>query len=232
MIFYDLETLPDSLEAVSAEYNESGFIDAVGESHSETEEASSEIEFDTEVFNIDDSFFIEKYYPEGDLSSDSLLTVQAVSLGSRVNVSLPDNGNVYQCIINGVSRKVVFPSDVELSVVDGYLVNLNSSPVTGIVDSGVSVSNFNQYYLTVNPLLSSSSNSNAWRYGSYAYLTEFYEDSSYGSTRLSSTNTYAVVSVEKIPRTGWNLSGFELTVLALLCAIVFTRVVSIFGGKV
>ena len=127
-------------------------------------------------------------------------------------------GNIYQVRIDYVNfyvtYNVIFPSDAQLEVVDGYLVNLSSSPVTGLLyDGAVDLSSFHQYFLTLNSITSTNSNSSAYQYGSYAYVTRYFVNNNYG---LSSERTYCQVQVIDEPKLGYDWDTFSITLIGLI----------------
>lgn len=214
------ETLANDFSSIPAEITEDGYVSADGDSYViedglpvlETESVSNISE---SSIDVDEVIFDENVFP---ISDPVPLTASY----------LPDFGNVYRLSISGQEYLFFLPEDVEtLVVIDGSIVNLGSSSITGLlvpVDEPVNFYSWQERYLTIQPLLTSSANNNAYRYGSRIYVTSY----SIGTgTSLSSTTSYVVPSVLAEPKPGHSFDSFQLFVCgALLVSLLF----SLIGG--
>lgn len=217
------ETLANDFSSIPAEVTDDGYVSADGDTYviedcsavldSETE---SDADLTTSVLASDFEVLAnENVFPV----SDPVLLAASY---------LPDSGNVYHLFISGQEYSFFVPEDVEtLMVLDGSIVNMGSSSITGLLvpnNGSVNVNSWQERFLTIQPLLTSSGNKNAFRYGSRCYMTIYSEDS--GSS-LTSTTTYVVPSVTSEPKPGYNFDSFQLFVCgALLLSLLF----SLIGG--
>lgn len=215
------ETLASDFSFIPAEITEDGYVSADGESYVIEDglpvlESDSEADLTTSVLDSDVEVLAnENVFPVSD----------PVSLSASY---LPDSGNVYRLSISGQEYSFFVPEDVQsLMVLDGSIVNMGSSSVTGLLvsnDGSVNLNSWQERFLTVQPLLTSSGNNNAYRYGSRCYITTY----SVGSgSSLTSTTSYVVPSVTGQPKPGHNFDSFQLFVCgALLLSLLF----SLIGG--
>lgn len=217
------ETLASDFSSIPAEITEDGYVSADGENYVTEDgfavlesESESDADLTTSVLESDIEVLAnENVFP---VSDPVLLSASY----------LPDSGNVYHLSISGQEYSLFVPEDIEtLMVLDGSIVNMGSSSVTGLLvanDGAVNVYSWQERFLTIQPLLTSSANNNAYRYGSRCYITTY----SVGSgSSLTSTTTYVVPSVTSEPKPGHNFDSFQLFVCgALLLSLLF----SLIGG--
>jgi hypothetical protein len=182
-------------------------------------------ETETEVSTSEEVLFLPEV-SENNISATSIR--RAVSSRSSSGIVDLDSATCYKVTVAGQQFTAYFPDSAVLKVVDGYLVNMGSSVVTGLLISGdsssVDLATYQDYYLTLNSVLSTGSNSNVYRYGGYSYLTHYYINGSYG---LTSEQTYSLVQVNEQPSVGSEFSSFQIAVLGLL---LFLCLVEVLGG--
>lgn len=152
--------------------------------------------------------------------------LQEVNVYSAKSVNRSDPGfrNLWKLEISGQEYNVLFPSNANLEVVNGYLYNMGSSSVTGLViDSSFSDSSYSDYTITVLPISSSSTQTTVYRYGSRIYLTHY---STSGSVGLTSSVSYIQPEVISRP-VGFQFQKSEIVIVALLA---LSCLISIVGG--
>ena len=114
------------------------------------------------------------------------------------SISVPtDNCIVYEVRILGNDYTAVFPLSVadSLTVSDGVLLNVGASSITGRLFQGdFDTTSYGRYFCTLYPVLGTSGNTNAYRNGSWSYLTE-YVPSGTSYTNLTGTNYYGNIYV-------------------------------------
>lgn len=134
---------------------------------------------------------------------------------------------VYQLRISGTTYYAYFPVDSNLAVLNGYLVNMGSANVSGVLSrtGSLEVDSYNQYMLTIQPLLTTGSQSNAYRYGSRSYMTTYSPGT---NNTLNSTNSYVSVQVLDIPSAGAGWDQWHLGMFVLLLALVIFNVIGAF----
>lgn len=154
------------------------------------------------------------------------------SLADSGLVSVPtDNCIIYEVRILGNDYTAVFPISVadSLTVSDGVLLNVGPSAITGRLFQGdFDTSTYGRYFCTLNSVLATSGNTNAYRNGSWSYLTE-YVPSGNNYPNLTGTNYYGDIYVleEASPFSGMNKNTLTfLSVwlfLGLICMIDMIR---------
>lgn len=173
---------------------------------------------------------------EVDQESDFVEIVQNYALEdepmviAQVEVTDKSQMIVYQVRISGNTYYAYFPVDSQLAVLDGSLVNLGSSNVSGALSQTgrLEIDSYHQMMLTVQPLLTTGSQSNAYRYGSRSYITTYTPGL---NSTLSSTNSYVSVSVLDSPSPGSGWNQWELGVFVLLFALVIFNMIGAFLRK-
>lgn len=157
---------------------------------------------------------------EAPLSDDFNITPATVSN----SVGFPDHSNIYTLEINNSEYRVLFPKDAPLDIVNGYLVNIGSNSVTGVVlDSGdsLSLSSYHSDFYTLYPVTSTSAQNNLYRYSASGYLTHY----SSGVSSLQTTTTYANAEVLEKPKLGYNLSTSEFIIGGLLLILLLVNII-------
>lgn len=221
-----IETLPDDFSDVTAESYEESVVDGNGQLQDSDSIGDAAIEESNGVLNETEISETEMSLDSLSLSSDDEvipLSVNAFSLGS----DFPSSGNLWQLSLSGSTYYVYFPIDAHLLVVDGHLVNIGSSSVTGLasVDGTFNIDTYNSYYLTLQPISTTSGNNNAYRYGSRSSLVYYYPGTS--SSTLSSKTQYVTVEVLDQPKPGYQFSAESLVICGLL---LFLCLVELVGG--
>lgn len=137
------------------------------------------------------------------------------------SISVPtDNCIVYEVRILGNDYTAVFPLSVadSLTVSDGVLLNVGSSSITGRLFQGdFDTSTYGRYFCTLYPVLGTSGNTNAYRNGSWSYLTEYVPSGS-SYTNLTGTNYYGNIYVLEEASAFSGMNTTDLVFLSLwLC---------------
>lgn len=211
-----LETVVDSLEDVIAESSSESYTNGLGEIVQDTEvdQAGSEsaaIDQDVQVEQIEEEMPVISFLAAGDYVVD-----------------ISDYSNLYTVSISGSEYTLFLPEDASVEVFDDYLVNVGSSAVSGLLltDQSADLATYHDLVLTLQPFFGSSANTNAYRYGSWSYVTA-YEPGSYS---LDGTQTYVQVQVIVDPKPFYDFSASELVICGLLfCSVCLGIVRSVFG---
>lgn len=164
--------------------------------------------------------------PEDDFNLDAVLTeVKGVQLRATNTPYVMPEANAYKLSLDGTEYYAWFPSGAELVVTDeGRLYNSTASNITGVISRTVDGVSFNSYndLVTVAPLLSSSGNNNAFRYGSRIYITDYYSSGS----QLYNTVSYVTdAEVLKKPGAGYGWNRFEMISVAIYTIILFLLII-------
>lgn len=230
-----LETAPSDTEYVEYDYMESSSSDAASDQINIYSPAainiySSDMDETTEE-TISES--TEETEPEVFLEdievSDPVRVLSVSGSDQQLRAALSPDAfkNLWTLSINGNEYRVLFPVGAELSVVDGKLVNLSSSNITGVImDSSLSDSSYFNYTFTVLPFTSSSTQNTVYRYGARSYLTRYYTGTS--QTNLVTDVSYSNASVIDRPL-GASFNRYQITIIVLLAAAL---VVSVIGGLI
>lgn len=211
----ELQTLPENLEQMTIEENDNDVID---ENISNVfNEQIKELESLHENFNdINDSI------------NDTVIAAPVLRAGNS-DIGFTDNDYIFTISFNNTDYRVLFPESARefLVVRDGVLVNLSSSNITGVVlsnDDHSSTITYHSNYLTIVPFTSTSGNTNAYRYGSYSYMTTYYPGT---GQSLSSTTSYGLASVSQKNTIFSGFTSFQLIMIAAAAIII---VLDIFRG--
>jgi len=157
------------------------------------------------------------------VSGDEPDGIMAVASGGDV-ISLPaDNVISYKVRFDGNDYTAVFPVSVadSLSVSDGVLCNVGASAVTGrLFADSFDTGSYGDRFVTLNSVLSTSGNNNAYRYGSWSYVTRYYPYSGSGSSSLNSSVSYGNVYVVEEPPAFSSMTTFQLIFVGCLCVII------------
>lgn len=160
--------------------------------------------------------------------TSSPIRVNAADSSTRVSFSGLDYSqleNVWELTINGATYKVLFPKTEDLVIVDGVLVNIGTSNITGVVlGNTLDLSTYFQRTYTVLPLSGSGAQTNAYRYGGHSYLTVYSPGT--GQT-LASTQTYGDAMVVHSGKFGATWNSVNVVIIALLALQVL---ISFIGG--
>lgn len=158
----------------------------------------------------------------------SPIRVNASSDDTRASFSNLDSSgfdNVWVLSINGSTYNVLFPRTDDLKVIDGVLVNVGSSSITGvIIGDRFSLNTYFQRTFTVLPLMGSNSQSSSYRYGAHGYITTY--SPSTGQT-LTQVQDYGDARVNSRGRLGSSWSSVQVIIIALLALQVL---ISFIGG--
>lgn len=161
------------------------------------------------------------------------------TIGSAYRINAADNSlrssfsgvntdrltNVWTLSINGSQYKVCFPVTDNLVEVDGVLVNIGSSNITGVVvGDTMDLSTYFRRTFTIMPLSGNTSQNNAYRYGAHAYLSTYSQNS---TTTLSVVNDYGDASVVQRAKIGSTWSSVNVIIVGLLALHVL---ISFIGG--
>lgn len=159
-----------------------------------------------------------------DIDGFEVIKVRAANQSRAVSsIQLDRSFQKYELILGGETVTVVFPVDSDLKVIDGMLVNVGSSNVTGTIletDDRVPVQSYIQRTYTLLPLLNASGNTNRYRYGALGYVTTYSVNQ---QNTVVSSQSYMNNACDKLPSLG-KFTTFEsiMIVLAiLLCCIQF-----------
>lgn len=164
------------------------------------------------------------------LISDSTVLIQPLAsfddesnvaaLGSADVISLPEDRCIsYEVMFNGTAYTAIFPLSAadSLAVSDGVLLNVGSSAVTGrLFKNSFDTGTYGQWYITLNSVLAANGNTNAYRYGSWSYLTAYSPYSGTSQTNLSSDVTYGNFYVVEEPAAFSDFDTFEVILLSLV----------------
>lgn len=168
------------------------------------------------------------------VSDSEPLEVMAVAAGADV-VSLPaDHVVSYKVRFNGNDYTAVFPVSAadSLSVSDGVLCNVGSSAVTGrLFTDGFDTGSYGDRYVTLNSVLSTSGNNNAYRYGSWSYVTSYYPNTGTGSSSLSSTVTYGNIYVVEEPGAFSSMTDFQVVMTGLILVLALCVFMMFVSGR-
>lgn len=143
----------------------------------------------TEVLPMDD---LVKDVPESvETAHDSPALLSSPQLRSSGASEGYKNVVVFKGRFNNTDASLIVPYDTykNLTIVDGYLVNVGNSNITGkILYSGdqLDPSDYDTYSYILNPIYGSTSN--VYQYGSFNYQRHYYVRSGYNS--ITYTDTY------------------------------------------
>lgn len=205
----EIETLPENLTEIT--------IEAVEETVYE--------ESETIVEDTQTTLQAELYLNEVVENLEDVNILSAPVLAASNNtVHFNSNDLIYTVEFNGDSYRVLFPENMReyLIVRDGYLLNTYGSSVVGLVlDAGDSgeINTYHDRYLTLYPFTNTSGNTNAYRYGGYAYLTTY---TPYTGTQLNTQTEYGNAIVTQKPAFFRGFSSFELITLLCLALVVLS----------
>ena len=222
----ELETLASDINDITMEANSTD--DVIESSATATSEANEPF-IDTSLSEDDIILEAQKILEERQNSlNDTILAAPVLRAGGSVTFLAKDD-LIYTINFNGTEYRVLFPENMSEYLVerDGILINLYTSNITGCVlsnDDSLSTTTYHARFITLVPFTSTGGNSNAYRYGSFSYLTTY---SPYSSTQLNSTTEYGNMVVVQKPATFRGFSSFELIIMACAALIVITN---FFGG--
>lgn len=229
-----LETAPSETDYIEYDYTETPPGDGASDQINIYSPASINI-FGADVGeSIDDTVPESKEETESEVFLEDLevadpvrvLSVSANNEQLRAALSPGDFKNLWTLSINGNEYRVLFPVGAELSVVNGKLVNLSSSNITGVImDSSLSDSSYFNYTFTVLPFTSSNTQTTVYRYGARSYLTRYYPNT---ANNLATDVSYYNASVVDRP-VGAAFNRYQITIIIMLAAAL---VVSIIGGLI
>ena len=135
---------------------------------------------------------------------------------------------MWHLTINGEDYNVLFPKTEDLVVVDGVLVNIGSTNITGtVIGNSIDLSTYFRKTYTVMPLTGSTAQNNAYRYGGHAYLTT-YSVSQQGYS-LATVNDYGDAIVHSRGKFGSTWNSVNVIIIALLALQVL---ISFIGGLI
>lgn len=216
----NLETLPNDFSEVIAESNADGtYIDGNGELQNN---AAAGLDPGTgTIGEVTKSELVDieelPFYSVESLEEVSVKAYEGVSFLSEVD--LADTGRAYTLSIGGIDYQAYFPVDAALDVIDDQLVNVGSANITGILsaDGSEDLNSWIRQYITLSPLYTSSGNTNAYRYGSRAYVTTYAAGT---GNSLTSEQEYVRPVVVDQPKLGVDFSLFQILVVGLLFVLV------------
>lgn len=228
------ETLPDGLDGVEAEPG----VDGYGESI-DYESIASEAIDQYILQSLEARYHTEEQREENTLSIEEDWALDAPLVGIKaaaapdqvlaaVHPAMPE-AKAYQLQLDNRTVYAWFPDGATLGVSDdGYIYNASGSNITGVIADnldGIDINGFNDT-VTITPLLNSSGNNNAYRYGSRVYITDYYTS---GSTLQNTVSYVQSAQLVKAPGAGYGFSSFQLAVygfgllLVLLLVMRFIR---------
>lgn len=236
----ELETVAENLEEIEAEpgvnpYGES-VVSETGESLDYAAIASEAIEraqYESlaAIYGEEETeAVLQTEEPTLSVEEDFLLQPEITSVLAAEPVraaqiyDMPE-AKAYKLNLDGTEYYAWFPSGAELVVTDeGYFYNGTASAITGVISTSLDGINLNGYndFVTVAPLLSTSSNNNAYRYGSRVYITDYYVS---GSNLLSTVSYVSSYSCVKEPGAGYGFSKYQLTIFGLLFLAILLLVI-------
>lgn len=134
---------------------------------------------------------------------------------------------VYNGSFGGSSVKLVLPASAinSLDIINGYLVNVGTSSLTGrfLYDGDILDPNeYDTYSYILNPIYGNTSN--VYTYGSFNYERHYYLNTSSGYNRITYTDTYGRFSVDDYKL---YYSSSDRLYYAFLAFIVFMGVIFI-----
>ena len=225
-----LETVAENLEDIEAEPG----VNAMGESMTESVDyyalASEAIErayYESLAATYQTQEKTTLSAEEDFLQLAPLAQVNAAPVLNAANgsVTMPES-KAYKLVLDGNEYYAWFPDGKELVVTDeGYFYNESSSSITALVSNsldGVDINSYNDF-VTVSPLLSSSSNNNSYRYGSRVYITHYYVT---GNSLYSDVNYITDARCTKTPGAGYGFSKYQYVIFAGILIIVFMLLLS------
>lgn len=212
-----IDVVPDSLEDVIAESSADSYTDGFGEivQDTEAEQAGSDdaaIEEDVQIEQIEEEMPVISFLAAGDY-----------------DVDISSYSNLYTVSISGSEYTLFLPEGATVEVFDNYLVNVGSSAVSGLllVDQSADLASYHELILTLQPFYGTSGNTNAYRYGSWSYVTAYTPGT---GTSLSGNQTYVQVEVLEHPKVFSDFTQPDLLVCGLLfLSVVLSVVKGVFG---
>lgn len=154
------------------------------------------------------------------LAQPELAEVRAAADPVRAASPTMPKSKAYLLELDGVQYYAWFPSGSTLGVSDeGYIYNEGSANISAVISTsldGVSLGGYNDF-ITIAPLLASSSNNNAFRYGSRVYITDYYVQ---GNTLYNNVTYIGSAKMIDKPGAGYGFSSYQLVVFAALLLIV------------
>lgn len=191
-----------------------------GESVSESTQ-NTEVS-DSTVYISNSNVYIQPLPDDNDANS-------VAYYGTADIVSLPSDRCVsYEVTINGTAFTAVFPLSAadSLAVLDGILCNVGSSAVTGrLFQDSFDTGAYGEYYCTLNSVLSTAGNTNAYRYGAWSYVTYYEPYSGTSQTNLSGSNTYCNIYVTESPSAFSEYTQFQILLVALLLVDIVVTII-------
>lgn len=145
-----------------------------------------------------------------------LVQIQAAPAAVASSNPVMAAAKAYRLNLDGREVYAWFPGGAVLGVSeDGYLYNETGSNITGVIADSLDGLAFNSYNdtVTVSPLLNSSGNNNAYRYGSRVYITDYYTS---GNTLYNSTQYISSATVLDTPGAGYGFTRYQVLIFFLL----------------
>lgn len=134
------------------------------------------------------------------ISTPSNMPVLRAPSSRVIGEDIYKNAVVYSGRFNGSNVRLVVPYDQykNLSVVNGYLINIGNSVINGRILYGtddISPSAYETYTYILNPIYGTTSN--VWRYGSFNYQRRYYlyTNPSTGVQSIQYSDTYGNFTV-------------------------------------
>lgn len=225
-----METVAPDLSQIPAEPGIDGYGESMTEPANDVFIQELQNILDQEGYDLQ---IVERTEPETEVSTLSLeeefaaqpelAEVRAASDPelSRAQSPLMPEEKAYKLSLDGVEYYAWFPAGAELVVTDeGYIYNEGASNITGAISNslnGLSLGSYNDF-VTIAPLLTTGSNSNAYRYGSRVYITDYYVNN---GTLYNSVSYVTEAKALDTPGAGYGFSRYQLLTIGFLLILVF-----------
>lgn len=231
---FELETLAEDLAGIEAEPGINPYGEAMTEEVTIDYESIAQEAIDQYIlsslearYNTEEQLEEITLSPEEDFALDSpMVGVKAAPLAAAAPAQnvMPEQ-KAYKLDLDGREVYAFFAADAELGVTDdGYIYNETGANITGIIADSLDSFSLNSYNdtVTVAPLLNSSGNNNAYRYGSRVYVTDYYSS---GTTLQNSVTYISEAKLLDSPGAGYGFSRFQIVSFTMLLLMVFLLIV-------
>lgn len=231
----ELETLAENLSDVEAEAGVNGYGEPITEEGSIDyyAEASQAIEMAI-LESLQEKYVLatpeeteEVTLSPGELLKEEpeIMQIEAAQQLRAAGSATMKKELAYKVLIGNSEYYVWFPAGAEVDTTDeGFLYNATGSNLVGVVGSdldSISIDGYNDT-ITVAPLLNSSGNNNAYRYGSRVYITDYYVSN---NTLQSNVTYYQGVKVLEEPSPGYGFSRFQIALLFVLGVLALITII-------
>lgn len=225
-----LETVAQELSQIEAEPGIDGYGEPITEAtsidyYSLAMDAIERAAYESLAEKLEETTEEHTLSPEEDFLVDAPL-VQVLAAPDPVRAASPTmpKSKAYLLELDGVEYYAWFPAGATLGVSDeGYIYNEGSANISAVISTslnGVSLGGYNDF-VTVAPLLATSSNNNAYRYGSRVYITDYYVQ---GNTLYNNVTYISSAKALETPGAGYGFSNYQIAILAGVLLIVILLV--------